>query len=88
MGRKIKVDFQGKETQGEVLQFKAEEGWSLYDVEDGTQIKLKTVVSDIIRLEARKANGEPIYYIKSTNVITSDVPEQLRRQPTEKTKAN
>lgn len=88
MGRKVKVDLQGKETQGEVLRFKAEEGWNLYDVEDGTQIKLKTVVSDIIRLETRKANGEPIYYIKSTNVVTSDVPEQLRRQPTEKTKAN
>jgi hypothetical protein len=61
----------------QALKFKPiEEPWSVYECEDGTVIKVRTVVSDIYRIEIGEIgkDGEPNYQIKSTTVATSTTP--------------
>jgi len=77
-------DLQGKKIWGEEIEFETErEGWNTYVLHDGTMIKMKAVVTSIVRLDVWKPNGEPVYWINSSNVATADVPEQLKRKPEE-----
>lgn len=81
MGAKRKVRFQGNEVWGEEVEFEAErEAFNTYLLEDGTKLKIKTVVSQVIRLEAYKADGEPVYMVNATNVIAAVVPERLKKK--------
>lgn len=67
---------------GEEVPFEAErERWSTYILEDGSTIKMKPVVTTIIRLEAYKPDGDPMYYINSANVAAADVPDRLKKKP-------
>ena len=89
MGQARTVDHEGKKVPGEELEFETvKENWNVYRAEDGTEIKMKSVVSNIIRLEAYKSDGEPIYVIKSTNLVASNVPEILKHKPDEKETAH
>jgi hypothetical protein len=76
-----KVNYEGREVWGEEVEFEAErEGFNTYLLQDGTRLKLKTVVSDIVRLDLRNSEGEPIYLVKSTNIVTAIVPEVLKQK--------
>jgi hypothetical protein len=75
-------DLGGNKVWGEEIEFETErEAWNVYVLHDGTTIKLKNVVTSIARLEAWKPDGEPVYYIQSSNVATADVPERLKKKP-------
>lgn len=51
-GRKIKMTYQGKEINGVEIDIKeSEEKWSKYTLKDGTVIKIKLVVTQIVRTE-------------------------------------
>jgi len=65
------IDFQGKKVTGTVVEFKVvEEPWAVYDLEDGTIIKLKLVAQEILRLSSEHDDlGNPIYVVKSVNVM-------------------
>lgn len=66
---------------GEEVEFETErEGWNEYVLHDGTRLKMKSVVSDVLRLEIYQADGSPVYFINSTNVVTAIVPESLKRK--------
>ena len=80
MGRRVKVPYLNKMAEGEQLEYNTvNEDWNVYETEDGTKIRVKTVVSKIIRLdEINKTTNEPIYVINSTNLVDSDVPEELK----------
>lgn len=56
---------------GELVDIKSlDEQWSEYGLKDGTTLRLKPVIVEIRKLKGqRDANGNPIYYVKST-VIT------------------
>ena len=55
---------------GDDLDFEPlKETWNEYRCEDGAFIKLKTVVSKIVRLDAPGPQGEPVYQIMSTSVV-------------------
>jgi hypothetical protein len=72
----------GQPILGEEVEFETErEGWNSYILHDGTRLKLKSVVSSIIRLEAWKPDGEPVYFVNSSNVASADVPENLKKKP-------
>jgi hypothetical protein len=44
----------------------SKEPWSEYTLEDGTKIRLKQTLVNVIRLDDRKnPNGEPVYSIQS-----------------------
>ena len=56
----------------------AEEKWNIYKLEDGTILRVKTVVASVFRLiEEYEPSGKPIYVIRSKDVVDAEVPEKL-----------
>lgn len=58
------------------------EHWNEYLVDDGTVIKLKLVVTEIVKVddEYDPRTGDPLYVVNSTNVVSVQAPEQLKQQ--------
>jgi hypothetical protein len=81
---KIKVVFNGKlqdATRVPVVRTN-QEAWSEYLLDDGTIIRMKIVITDVLRIDGvYDGDGNPVYQIKSGNVASSIPPEQLRRLP-------
>lgn len=71
----------GQQVWGEEVEFETErENWNTYILHDGTKLKIKSVVSQVIRLEAYKPDGEPLYFVNSSNIAVADVPENLKKR--------
>ena len=83
MGFKTVINWQGREVPAEELEFEPlREGWNEYRTEDGTLLKLKAVVAKIIRLDAYTAEGDPIYNVTSSNVVTAVVQPNMKKKIT------
>jgi len=81
MAGKRKVNFQGQEVWGEEVDFETErEGWNEYILHDGTRLKMKSVMSDVVGLDLFQPDGSPIYMINTTNVVSAIVPDTLKRR--------
>ena len=67
----MKVNYHGREAEGTPVDFMPrKEDFNEYQLTDGKIIKIKMVVTRIIRLEGEKApDGNPIYLIQSQNVV-------------------
>ena len=79
MGSKVKVTFQGKEYNAEKVDFETvREDWSKYKLDDGATLKMRTIVSGVVRLPLLGEDGNPIYMVKSSNIVEADVPDHLR----------
>ena len=77
---KKQFNFQGQPVSGEEIEFETErEGWNVYILHDGTKLKLKSVVAQIVRLDLHKPDGEPIYLVQASNIVAADVPEALKK---------
>jgi hypothetical protein len=49
----------------------AKEPWSEYTLEDGTKIRSRQAVVNIIRLDNKKnANGEPVYIVQGQQTMS------------------
>jgi hypothetical protein len=72
----------GGQAEGELIGFRSGgEHWNEYLLDDGTALKMKLVVTEVIRLEGHyDAAGNPVYVVNSTNVVSADAPDELRRQ--------
>jgi hypothetical protein len=46
---------------------------------DGSMIRMKTVVTNIVRTDEFTPAGEPIYVVNSQNVLVADVPDDLKK---------
>lgn len=58
----------------------ANESWNEYLLEDGTVIRIKLVMTDVYRVEGLYDNeGNPVYHVKSSNVLTVLPPEHLKK---------
>jgi len=82
MSKTVKIEFNGKMYEAESIEInQANESWNQYLLDDGSVLKLKTVVTNIVRLEGVYDNeGNPVYVVKSGNVITATPPEHLRKK--------
>jgi len=60
-----------------------DEEWRDYELEDGTILKVKTVVNKIFRFEDQHTSlGEPVYQISTQNIVrASDIPEESMGKP-------
>ena len=57
------------------------EKWSEYKLADGTTIRLKQVLMEIIRTEGYDPDGNPLYVVKAQPVLSVvDVPDRLKRR--------
>ena len=83
MERKKKVPGpDGQMVEGTELSFQSGgEHWNEYMVDDGSVIRLKTIVTDVVRIDGMfDQQGNPIYLVQSTNVMAVSAPEKLKRQ--------
>jgi len=73
----------GRVQEGEVVRpSKVEEPWNVYELADGTTLRIKVVVSEIIRLNGEfTPDGDPVYLVKSSNIVSTEAPDKLRRRP-------
>jgi hypothetical protein len=57
------------------------EKWSEYKLEDGTTIRIKQVLMEIIRTGVFDQEGNPTYVVKAQPVISIvEVPDRLKRR--------
>ena len=76
-----KVNLQGRDIWGEEIEFETEgEKFNTYILHDGTRLKIKTVVTEVMRLEAHKPDGDPLYLVNSTNIVSAVVPDSLKQK--------
>jgi hypothetical protein len=77
------VTYQGREIETVEVDFKVvKEDWNEYELADGTKIKMKAVTSIINRaIDEFDSDGNPLYLVKSSNVIALSVPENLKKGP-------
>ncbi|MGD0805527.1 MAG: hypothetical protein ABSA11_15815 [Candidatus Bathyarchaeia archaeon] len=59
-----------------------EEHWNLYQLSDGTKLKVKLIVRGVKRLNQFEPDGTPIYLINSMNVVRAiDIPVEVKAKP-------
>ncbi|GMR23499.1 MAG: hypothetical protein BMS9Abin37_1933 [Acidobacteriota bacterium] len=80
MASRVKVKYKNKDVTGESVEFEIEkEDWSTYKLADGTRLRMRTIVSDIMRIDEYDEQGAPVYLVKSQNILSADVPEHLKK---------
>jgi hypothetical protein len=80
---KRKVNIGGNEFMAEEIEFESIEGekWNKYLLHDGTELKLKAIVAEILRVEGQfQPNGDPVYTVNASVVVNTNAPEQLKRK--------
>lgn len=81
MGPVKKYQLKGREVLGQAVDFEAKgEAWSSYALEDGTVLKIKTVLLDVVRLEEYNENGDPVYQCTAHQIVGVVVPDELKRR--------
>lgn len=70
------------EREGVVVEVnEAQEHFNQYMLEDGTILRTKTLVVDVVRVDGVYDNdGNPLYYVKSSLLVTADSPDALKRK--------
>jgi hypothetical protein len=81
----VEIPYQGKLEKAEELQAtEVKEGWSEYTVEDGSTIRVRSVIGRLVKLrDIYSDSGEPIYLIRSSTVMSGDVPPHLMKKKSE-----
>jgi len=80
---KRKVNLGGREFMAEEVEFEADsaEKWNTYALHDGTTLKMKAVLADVLRLDGQYApNGDPLYTVNAQIVVTTNVPENMKKK--------
>ncbi|MDE0106457.1 MAG: hypothetical protein OXN96_01545 [Bryobacterales bacterium] len=82
MPQKQQVEFQGiRRNAIRVEVEETTERWCSAKLSDGSIIKLKAIITDVGRLENTfDNNGDPVYVVKSSNVLAVEANEDLRQK--------
>lgn len=83
MERKRKIKMGQQEVEGSEVTFRSSsENWNEYLLDDGTVLKVKLVLTDVTRLDQWDTEGNPVYVLRSTNVVSTSPPERLKKPGT------
>jgi hypothetical protein len=80
---KRKVNLGGTEYMAEEIEFESDgaEKWNLYVLQDGTTLKVKAVLSEVLRVDGMYApNGDPMYTANAQIVVATSAPEHLKKK--------
>jgi hypothetical protein len=78
--KRVELTVGDKTIGGTLVDFETiREEYNSYKLSDGSLIRMKTVVTNIIRTDEFTPNGEPIYIVNSQNVLVADVPDDLKK---------
>lgn len=82
MAEKIKINFGSELVEAEPVSInQSNEYFNQYLLEDGTLLKMKLVATKVFRIEGRfDQEGNPLYFVQSTNVLSVDSPPQLKKK--------
>jgi hypothetical protein len=59
-----------------------EEHWNVYQLSDGTKLKVKLILRGVKRLNQYEPDGTPIYVINSINVVRAvEIPPEVKAKP-------
>ena len=79
--KRVELKLGDKIVEGTLVDFETmREEYNSYKLSDGATIRMKTVVTNIIRTEEFTPTGEPVYIVNSQNVLVADVPDQLKKR--------
>lgn len=71
----------GQDVLGEEVEFEVDkESFNVYLLGDGTKLRVKNVLSQVIRLDAYGPDGSPMYMLNGGQVVSADVPDQLKKR--------
>ncbi len=79
---KQKYAYQGREVDGESVEFTTQgEQWTVYNLADGSLMRVKLVMMDVARLDDEfNQNGDPIYMFSAQQVIAVTANPSLRKK--------
>jgi hypothetical protein len=78
--KRVELTVGDKTIGGTLVDFETvREEYNSYKLSDGSMIRMKTVVTNIIRTDESTPSGEPIYVVNSQNVLVADVPDDLKK---------
>jgi len=81
VARKTRINIGDRTIEAEDMEFKTEaEEWNEYQVEDGHAVRVKLVVSSILKTGERDRQGSPVYIVQSTNIVKVVPPETYARK--------
>jgi len=80
--RRVKINFNGQQVDAESVEAtQSSERWNEYLLDDGAVLKLKVVLTNVYRIDGQyDAEGNPLYFVHSTNVLAANAPQELRRK--------
>ena len=80
--RKIPTPPDGAVREAELIEIaSSKEPTNVYELSDGSVISLKTVVTEIWRVDGvYDGDGNPLYVTKSGNIATTTASEKLRKK--------
>lgn len=82
MGPERTIEFQGRPVKGRSIDFESKgENWNQYSLEDGSILKIKTVLMEVVRLDHYNDNGDPTYQFVAQQIVSVQVAENLRKKP-------
>ena len=71
----------GQQVEGEEVDFKAvSEPWCTYQLDDGYTVKMKLVVTQVLKTSQKDADGNPVYVVRSSNILAVSPPETYKRR--------
>jgi hypothetical protein len=73
-----------RQVEAEQIDFEARaEPWASYELADGTVLKVRTLLTNVMRIEGEyDQSGNPVYVVSSQNVVQANSPKKLRGTPT------
>jgi hypothetical protein len=82
MSTRRQVNFQGKLVDAEVIEFEADrEQWSTYLLHDGTSLKIKPVMTEVLRLnDVFAPNGDPVYMVQAQQIVHITPSDSVRKR--------
>lgn len=81
MARRTRINIGDRTIEAEDMEFRTgREDWSEYIVEDGYTVRIKLVVSSILKTADRDPQGNPVYIVQSTNIVKVLPPEVVSRR--------
>ncbi|MEO8370662.1 MAG: hypothetical protein ABI806_15875 [Candidatus Solibacter sp.] len=81
MGPKKTVEHEGRKVMAQPLEFDTKsEAWNQYALEDGSTLKMKIVLLNVLRLEGVYKDGLPVYQFAAHQILGVDVPDELKEK--------
>jgi hypothetical protein len=83
MAEPRKFPYQNRMVEGEEIEFESKgEQWNIYTLADGSKLKLKLVMMEVMRLvNEHDALGNPVYVFTAQQVVGVESNPELIRKP-------